>query len=164
MLLNTLIVQGQQCQNPLKLKNLEGQWFIQFSNFPMWLKGNKTSPRFNYTLQGDRLFDKVEYFKKGKDKSIKGFDYPLDECNRHFEWRGKGLLCLLKSRWQIIEIDQETNWALIYFEKTLFTPEGFDVISKNKELTKNQMNSINTRISRLSVENELVPISQLDNQ
>ncbi|WP_304234497.1 hypothetical protein [Jiulongibacter sediminis] len=163
ILFNVFIANGQGCQNPLKLKDLEGQWYIQYSNFPMWLKGDKTSPRFNYTIESDRLLDKVQYIKQGRKKTITGFDTSLDVCNRRFEWRGKGLLHLLRSRWEIIENHRKEKWALIYFEKTLFTPEGYDVISKNKELTKDQLNSIRAKISQLTLEKELVSIPHFDN-
>lgn len=32
----------------IDLHDLEGKWYIHQSNFPMWLKGDKTSPAFNY--------------------------------------------------------------------------------------------------------------------
>jgi len=120
----------------LKLSSLEGKWYINQTNFPMWLQGDKTSPTFNYSvLKTERasfLVDRVEYTKNGKQKSITGRDKPLNENNTSFIWRGKGCLRILKSKWNILHFDKKDEWAIIHFEKTLFTPKGYDIISKTR--------------------------------
>ena len=85
-----------QNQTPLKLEDLEGKWFIHFTNFPMWLKGDKTHPTFNYTVKNGGLTDAVAYEKNGKHKSILGFDKPVDKTNQQFVWHGRGILSLQK--------------------------------------------------------------------
>jgi hypothetical protein len=115
---------------------LAGTWIICSTNFPMWTKGNKTKPSFNYTIveKGGRklLYDEVKYFKNGKEKVIKGFDYPDEKNATTFAWRGKGILSLVKSNWSVPLKDPLGNWAVIYFSKTAFTPEGVDIISRSK--------------------------------
>jgi hypothetical protein len=105
-------------QNPeeemLKLEELEGKWFIHFSNFPMWLKGDKTSPAFNYTI----------------------------------EKRGEAILLL------------DSQWAIVHFEKTLFTPEGYDVISRDRILNAVIEQEIKRRLTELGVHVELSTIKQ----
>lgn len=139
----------------MKIEALEGKWFVNMSNFPMWLKGDKTSPTFNYTLTkvGDNyiLLDKVTYVKKGKEKSILGFDMPVNEALTEFVWRGKGILRILKSKWQIIHIDSNNQWAIIYFEKTLFTPKGYDVISRIRKLSTILEQDIKVKLDELGI-------------
>ena len=85
----------------LSLHALEGTWYIHFSDFPMWLKGDKKYPTFTYTVKRRNgvvgLKDEVRYLKKGRAKSINGFDTPVDANPHSFVWRGDGLLALLKS-------------------------------------------------------------------
>lgn len=149
-----------QNQAALKLEDLQGKWFIHFTNFPMWLKGDKTHPTFNYTLSKDGLTDVVLYEKKGKQKSIVGFDKPTDKTNRQFVWRGRGILALLKSKWQIVYMDETLEWAVIEFEKTLFTPAGYDVISKNKKMTADIERIVQEKLKELGITKPLKPIKQ----
>jgi hypothetical protein len=117
------------------IEQLAGTWFIISTNFPMWLKGDKQSPSFKYSVinrnEKKVLADEVSYYQDGKLKYIRGFDVPDTEKNS-FIWRGKGLLSLLKSEWKIRIMNEEEGWAVIWFSKTFFTPEGVDVISREK--------------------------------
>lgn len=83
---------------------LVGTWFICSTNFPMWLKDDKQTPTFNYTLTEKKgkqvLLDEVKYTKNGKVRSIVGFDFPDASNDRAFTWKGKGLLSVAKSKWQ----------------------------------------------------------------
>ncbi|MEM7374236.1 MAG: hypothetical protein AAF587_36920 [Bacteroidota bacterium] len=143
----------------LELTEIEGVWLIHFTNFPMWLKGDKTHPTFNYALASNKgsigLRDEVRFLKHGKPKSIHGFDRPLDKNNRQFEWRGKGWMRILRSRWEILHLDAE-QWGLIYFEKTLFTPEGYDVISRKKELSAEDLVAINKELDKRGIAEEMI--------
>ena len=142
-------------QNPNTLDVLQGKWYIHFSNFPMWLKGDKTQPTFNYTIEkrGDvtGLKDEVNYKKKGKSKSIFGFDKPTDATQKTFVWRGRGLLKIAKSKWQFVYIDPTNTWAIIGFDKTVFTPSGFDVISKNKEISPDFGQIVEDKLKELRI-------------
>lgn len=123
----------------MDIHDLLGTWHVHYSNFPMWLKGNKTQPKFiysNYDSANRRFDDTVEYLQNGNSKTIKGKDAVLDEHNTKFLWRGNGLLFFVTSKWEIIEV--ENDLALIYFKKTLFTPEGYDVISRYTRLSQEQ--------------------------
>jgi len=120
------------------LHQLIGTWFIIGTNFPMWLKGGKTDPSFTYTLmerhKKEVLLDEVKYIKKGKTKTITGFDHPDEDKQNAFIWRGKGLLAVAKSKWEVKLLDPKGEWAVIMFSKTLFTPEGIDIISRKQKL------------------------------
>jgi hypothetical protein len=143
------------------LAALEGTWYVNLSNFKMWLKGNKHNPAFTYTLaekKGKRgLKDVVSFTKKGKSKQIVGFDKPENEQATTFTWRGKGLLALFKSKWEIVYSTQD--WTLIHFEKTLATAEGYDVISRTKNFSPETMVAIKAKLKELGVP-KLVLISQ----
>lgn len=141
------------------LQFLLGTWFICSTNFPMWLKGNKTHPTFNYSLAEGKgsnvLFDDVRFLKNGKQKSIQGYDYQDKVNDSLFVWRGKGLLRPLKSEWRVVMLDPEKNWMVIYFSKTLFTPEGVDIVSRTKDLTEDEI---------AHIKNEMLKDSVLKNQ
>lgn len=148
----------------MKLSDLDGRWYIHYSDFPMWLKGDKLFPTFNYAL-GERggvdgLHDTVQYVKNGKQKSIVGFDTPTDASNNAFVWRGKGLLSLLKSKWEIIYVEPNQQWAIVHFQETLFTPEGYDVIGRETELTQDQRQRITSQFAALGIKSRLTLIDQ----
>jgi lipocalin len=148
----------------IPLEALQGTWYIHFSNFPMWLKGDKTNPTFNYTIEKqdgiEGLKDEVIYLKKGKQKSIVGFDKSTNTTNTQFVWRGRGLLSLLKSKWQVLYVDPTNTWAVIGFEKTLFTPSGYDVISKNKQISSDFEQIVKRKLKELSIFETLKTVEQ----
>lgn len=121
----------------------------------MWLDGSKTNPTFNYTITEKNgktfLLDEVKYTKRGKTKIIKGFDYLNPNNDMAFTWQGKGLLAIAKSHWEIKLIDEKNEWAVIWFSKTLFTPEGVDIISKKQKLDHSIMEEIKTKMQTDSV-------------
>lgn len=148
----------------IKLAELTGTWYINQSNFPMWLKGDKKNPTFNYTLKEKNdalgLKDIVAYQKNAKRKTIIGFDKPLNEQHTYFVWRGKGILSILTSKWKILHFNREQNWILLRFEKTLFTPAGYDIISRQKVLSNAVLASIDETLKKLAIKEKLMPIPQ----
>jgi hypothetical protein len=151
----TFLSIGQQTDS-LKLSELEGRWFVVRSNFPMWLKGKKTNPSFSYTVtskgKNTVLLDEVQYQKKSKAKSIVGYDKPVNTQNRSFVWRGKGILAGLKSKWSILYLDSNQQWMIIHFKKTLFTPEGYDVISKSKSVNPETDRKVLEKLKELKID------------
>ena len=142
-----------QAQHKISLQTLEGRWYIHLTNFPMWLKGDRTNPTFNYSVQEKNgiigLKDEVQFIINGEQKSIKGFDTPLNIENTKFEWRGRRWMKILKSRWQILYSTKK--WAIIYFEKTLFTPEGYDVIARDETLSDDLLIEIEAKLNELEL-------------
>lgn len=130
----------------------------------MWLKGDKTSPSLNYTVETKGavtgLRDEVISQKRGKSQSIVGFDTPLDSTNTRFVWRGKGLLSLLASSWEIVCADMTAGWAIMHFEKTLFTPEGYDVIARRKQLSPEMLANIEAALRECGITAPLRQIAQ----
>jgi len=152
-------------QQNIPLETYVGKWYINMTTFPMWLKGDKKNPTFNYTIQTKNekptLHGDVQYFnKKGKLKHITGFDKPMNDYNTAFQWRGKGFLWLFKSNWSIIAYHREQQWAIMYFEKTLATPEGYDVFSKQKQLDDKTLETINKKLEELGLKEKLKTLKQ----
>jgi hypothetical protein len=115
-------------------RRLEGGWHVIASNFPMWLEGNKTDPNFIYRVQpgGDavELEDTVAYTESGRREMIEGTDTQDPRSPAHFTWRGKGLLAAFASDWVVMATGPEDRWIVLYFTKTLATPEGVDVLAR----------------------------------
>ncbi|WP_235296061.1 hypothetical protein [Portibacter marinus] len=111
---------------------LIGQWNIIYSNFPMWTNRKRKNPSLNYSLNSlDQEYiinDQVKYRKSGKLKTINGTNKVVSLQDKKFLWRGSGILRFLRSKWQIIHFNE--LWLIIYFEKTFFTPSGYDVAVK----------------------------------
>lgn len=107
---------------------LPGTWTIAASNFPMWLTGEKTQPRFTYELISEDplvLSDDVSYVEEGEEKHILGQDtWHGDE----FVWRGRKLLRLVASHWTVAGMSDDGSIAVIRFSKSLLTPSGIDII------------------------------------
>lgn len=83
-----------------------------------------------------RLDDTVEYQALGSDKikTVHGIDTPSGVYTRAWDWRGKGWLKIASSHWEVVEWSEGgEEWAVIWFQKTLFTPEGMDIFSREKE-------------------------------
>lgn len=113
-------------------KVLPGSWRIAATNFPMWLTGERHSPRFSYELLGEHplvLSDDVSYFTaEGEEKHVLGQDtFAHDE----FSWRGKKLLRLFVSRWSVSGVSEDGSIAVIHFSKSLATPAGIDIIVRD---------------------------------
>jgi hypothetical protein len=120
---------------------LEGVWFVIASNFPMWTKGNRTRPRFIYsnvrTIAGRTVMDDtVAYVQKGREKTIIGVDTQDSGVPTRFEWRGKGFLKLLTSRWEIVSVSADEQLIALAFHKTLVTPAGIDIISRTEQVSE----------------------------
>lgn len=149
----------------IPLEKLVGKWHVAMTNFPMWLKGDKTNPTFNYSLENKGnitgLKDEVTYFQNGRSRSIRGFDTPDHEKNSAFIWRGKGLLAMISSKWKILYFSEEEGWALIFFERTSFTPEGFDVITRVEKPNEKTVEHIRKRLQEMEINTPLKLLQDL---
>lgn len=140
--------------------SIEGRWFIHYTNFPMWLKGDKLHPSLNYRWIEHKgrlvLDDQVVYTTlKGKEQIIRGISTPTNAVIKEFIWRGKGWLSWVTSRWTIIEVSQEQEWMVIAFLKTWFTPAGVEVISKQPVLQEEAKEAILSFVNQLPIHPQL---------
>lgn len=150
-----------QITDEVRLADFEGTWYINMSNFPMWTKGKRQNPRIKYTLVNDnRMLDEVLFEKKGKTKQIVGYDERAAEYKEGFIWQGKGLKSLLSSKWKILHYNHKYQIAVLEFEKTLFTPAGYDVISRDKKLSTQLYSLIEQLLPKIGVKQKLTLIDQ----
>ncbi|KAL2697481.1 hypothetical protein AAEP93_011385 [Penicillium crustosum] len=109
---------------------------------PLW-KG-KRNVNITYKLlpadstEVQKIDDLVQYqsIDSEKIKSVHGVDTPTSGNPGSWDWRGKGWLMIASSHWECLgfgHIDDGNQWIVTYFDKTLFTPAGIDVYSRNKE-------------------------------
>lgn len=142
------------------LKKIEGTWFINMTNFKMWLTGKKTNATFNYWIETRKgvvgLKDHVIYTQRKKSKAYKGFDKPLNSKATSFVWKGDGLLFFIKTKWQVIY--QNSEYAIVHYDKTFATKAGCDVISRKRNLDDATINSIRIKLKELGIVDTLTVI------
>jgi hypothetical protein len=114
-------------------EQLPGRWTLRATNFPMWIRGDRRHPVFEYglvTAQPLVLTDRVEYVDERRGpRAIPGRDRLRGEGEHaHFVWRGAGTLGLLSSRWVVSGLDGDV--LAIRFERSLVTPAGVDLLSR----------------------------------
>ena len=135
---------------PLMMQWLIGTWFIVSSDAPVWLKGDRTLPATTYTLVDKKgvykLLDETKFVKNGKHKIIAGYDYGKCDNDSSFLWRGNGALFFVTSKWRVCIQDKAGQWAVIAYSKTLFTPEGVDIISRKAYLDPATIREIQGRM------------------
>lgn len=139
---------------------MKGRWYIQASNFKLWLDGKYSIPGNNYTnfrLKNKKLrFDDLLIFYKGeKENHIKGKLVQKDENKLDFVWKGKGLFFWMKSKWRIVASDAEGQWIVLYSTKTATSPEGMDVMSKNKKMSEKEVREIISHVDKKYVTKEM---------
>ena len=122
--------------DPPTAEFMSGPWHVTHSTLPMWKKNRNVV--ITYTpLSGPTggLDDLVQYNPLGseKQKTVKGVDTPDPVIPCAYDWRGKGLLKIASSHWEVLGYGgDEGGWMVTYFQKTLFTPAGIDVYAKVK--------------------------------
>lgn len=136
----------------IDIRKMSGKWYIQKTSINFWL--NRFSPTVTYTIEKNspeiKILDRVRYINScGKTKEVIGYDSLRTDINGQFRWQAKSwYLRFLKSEWGIVAHDEEYNdWAVTYFSKTAFTPEGMDIYSRSKVLTNNKYQEILQTIS-----------------
>ena len=124
-------------------------WNVTHSTLPMWK--SKRNVRIQYTPldpssplmtkeNTDRIDDLVTYqsLKGEKISKIEGIDKVAGagDSRGEWDWRGKGLLKVAGSHWEVLAWGEEegsgNKWMVTEFAKTLFTPAGVDVYSKDR--------------------------------
>ncbi|KAL3490787.1 hypothetical protein BJX62DRAFT_132613 [Aspergillus germanicus] len=132
---------GNRCVPPTN-DFIIGTWHVTHSSLPLW-KG-KRNVNITYKLlpsessSGPLMDDLVQYQAIGSDKikSVHGVDTPSLGNQGAWDWRGKGWLMIASSHWECLgfgHTDDNNQWLVTYFAKTLFTPAGIDIYSRDKE-------------------------------
>ncbi|KAI9879773.1 MAG: hypothetical protein M1830_007215 [Pleopsidium flavum] len=152
----------QSLFRPPSTEWLSGIWHVTHSSLPMWK--SKRNVRITYTvlpsttsgtIQGaDRLDDIVSYQAMNSDKikTVHGIDTASGKESGAWDWRGKGLLAVASSHWEVLGYGEvgEVQWVVTYFAKTLFTPAGVDIYSRSENgLSGENMSGIKEALSSL---------------
>lgn len=122
--------------NDRELKKMEGRWFLQYSGCPFWQRGSVDTISFNYELmhKGEDLVlkEKVEFRKNGKMKTKSGFEIPLEKSDV-LSWKGSGMNRFFRNQSKVLY--NMDGILIIWFEKTMSTPESIDVLTRKKHLS-----------------------------
>ncbi|TKA22795.1 hypothetical protein B0A50_07897 [Salinomyces thailandicus] len=145
----------------------------------MWK--NKRNVRIQYTTlepsspsieqrNTNRLDDLVTYQSLDSEKiqTVRG----VDTCSStgtergEWDWRGKGLLKIASSHWEVLGFGEEegtgNKWVVTEFAKTLFTPAGVDVYSKDRSgLQEQTVQAIKEALARIEDEDVRILAEQL---
>ncbi|MCJ1410636.1 hypothetical protein MMC19_004722 [Ptychographa xylographoides] len=127
---------------PPTIEWLSGGWHVTHSTLPMWKSSRNVKITYTplpQTQNGQpQLEDVVTHqpLKSSKTKTIAGIDTYSASHIGAWDWRGKGLLKIASSHWEVLgygETEGGGQWVVTYFAKTLFTPAGIDVYSRARE-------------------------------
>ncbi len=125
--------------NDRELKKLEGRWFLQYSGCPLWQKGSIDTISFDYELthKGEHLVlkEKVEFRKNGKMKIKRGFEIPTENSDI-LNWKGIGMNKFFRNKSKVLY--NKEGILIMWFEKTMSTPESIDVLTRKKRLSADE--------------------------
>ena len=115
----------------------------------------------------NQIDDLVSYqtLKSDKVKEVRGIDTAAGPEGGAWDWRGTGWLKIASSHWEVLgwgndsgskgeavgtTNTEESQWAVTYFAKTLFTPAGIDVYSRpDKNLSEQTLSAIKNGLQGL---------------
>ncbi|KAI0182120.1 hypothetical protein GGR52DRAFT_68126 [Hypoxylon sp. FL1284] len=159
---------------------LRRTWAVTHSTLRMWRSARNV--RITYRAYGDAgpsgVNDNlVEYEKSGKVKRVEGVEKPDAVVPAAWTWRGKGLLRIASSHWEVLGWgerpllgtgdmgDGVERWAVTWFAPTLFTQEGVDIYSDRREgLSQETVDGIMKALKELKDAPKLVKLVEKDMQ
>ncbi|KAK9235622.1 hypothetical protein V1525DRAFT_390288 [Lipomyces kononenkoae] len=130
---------------------------VHITYTPLSSSGNQSDGDSRFAV---RLDDMVTYNSLNSDnvKKIHGIDAPVSEWAYH--WRGTGWLAIATSDWELLgygiekpdtgavestdptvaspAVQDENQWIVTYFSKTVFTPAGIDIYSRSAKGLRNE--------------------------
>src|ERR1700742_2556575 len=95
---------------PPSVSFLQGKWHVTHSTLPMWKKNQNGTITYTSLPQNAELLDDlVEYqpLNSNKQKKVEGIDTPDAHTKAVYSWRGKGLLKIVSSHWQVLGYGDE---------------------------------------------------------
>ncbi|HBT18794.1 MAG TPA: hypothetical protein DEA52_01915 [Clostridiaceae bacterium] len=141
-----------------ELKKMEGRWFLQYSGCPLWKKGSIDTISFDFEVmhKGEELVlkEQVEYRRNGKMKIKRGFEYPEEETGS-FRWKGIGMNRLFRNRSKVLY--NEEGILIMWFERTVSTPESIDILTRKKSLSAEESTYIFKIIENLDTAKDFLP-------
>lgn len=163
---------------PPPLDWLLGKWHVTHSTLPIWK--DKRNVTITYTVLPSpkgtapgvvRLEDLVEYqeLKGDKIKSVRGVDTGTGD-NNEWNWRGSGIIKIASAHWEVVgwgngleekrqDVRQDDvigrgqddeQWMVTFFAKTVFTPAGMDFYARKAEgLSEKLVKQITAALEKL---------------
>ncbi|KAI2611756.1 uncharacterized protein GGS25DRAFT_209176 [Hypoxylon fragiforme] len=141
-------------------------WAVTHSTLSMWRSARNV--RITYKpykpdvkpVANDNLVEYEKKSGKGGVKRVEGIERPDAKIPAAWMWRGKGLLVIASSHWEVLGWGERPlvgnagegveRWAVTWFAPTLFTQEGVDIYSDRKEgLSKETADEIITALKSL---------------
>ncbi|KAI1761567.1 hypothetical protein GGR53DRAFT_505031 [Hypoxylon sp. FL1150] len=152
-------------------------WAVTHSTLRMWRSARNVRITYKpYEPVAGANDNVVEYEKqggKGGVKRVEGIEKPDPKVPSAWTWRGKGLLAIASSHWEVLGWgerpllggavgdmgDDVERWAVTWFAPTLFTQEGVDIYSDRKEgLSKETVDGIIKALKELKDAPKLVEL------
>ncbi|KAI1780296.1 hypothetical protein F4818DRAFT_395290 [Hypoxylon cercidicola] len=158
---------------------LRRTWAVTHSTLRMWRTARNVRITYRaYKPEADPLTNDnlVEYEKRGGRggvKRVEGIEKPDAKVAAAWTWRGKGLLAVASSHWEVLGWgerpllhgavgdmgDGVERWAVTWFAPTLFTQEGVDIYSDRREgLSKETVDGITKALKELKDAPKLVEL------
>jgi hypothetical protein len=127
-----------QAFNPPSREWIEGKWYVTHSTLPLWK--DKRNVNIEYELLPNNQIRDTTSYQAGsagsKVKTLSGINTPPADNPGAFDWRGSGWLKIASSHWELLgygDLEDGNRWLVTYFSKTLFTPAGLDIYSREKK-------------------------------
>ncbi|KAI2617302.1 hypothetical protein GGS26DRAFT_596471 [Hypomontagnella submonticulosa] len=132
------------------LEWLRRTWAVTHSTLSMWRSARNVRitylPYERDPTANDNLVEYEKQNGKGGVKRVEGIERPDAKVPGAWTWRGKGLLMIASSHWEVLGWGERPllggvgdmgegveRWAVTWFAPTLFTQEGVDIYSDRKE-------------------------------
>ncbi|GAA5973127.1 hypothetical protein JCM11641_006281 [Rhodosporidiobolus odoratus] len=165
---------------------LMGRWCVIASTLPLWR--NKRDVTITYSaIPGEpatTFDDSVEFsyslpmlgWRKSEVKGVDRLEEDVEGNGARWKWRGKGLLKISTSQWQLLghslgppsasdpsssgSADPSSSlgnpdWVVTYFSSTLFTPAGLDIYARTPDaLSQEHVEKLVDRLKGLGGEIE----------
>ncbi|EKG12456.1 hypothetical protein MPH_10413 [Macrophomina phaseolina MS6] len=129
-----------------------GRWHITHSTLPIWRDKRNVTITYHLRPSPDsstppQLDDVVEFQTQSgeKVKQVKGTQSERDPSGKEgasWNWHGKGLIKVASAHWELLGWggeDEDDQWMVTYFVKTVFTPEGINVYSRRPGGTSEEL-------------------------
>ncbi|BCS19565.1 uncharacterized protein APUU_12393A [Aspergillus puulaauensis] len=147
--------------------SLAGTWYITRSSSPFWRDkhgvcinltpedAQQSSKPNQSTIYTNRTAYRTSAETSASIKTVSGTDRRVAISNTDgncssaiiMEWRGSGWLRIAKTRWEILGFG--AAWMVVYADKSMFTPAGISVYSREKELNSELEGEIQDALARM---------------
>jgi hypothetical protein len=129
---------------------LLGSWYVLITNYGFWRE--RTHPHIEYSpLSPDangraRMLDSLRYRQadmlgRVQRKLLVGID--VAEREGQFQWRGQGMLWVIKSRWCVPLVDPNYRWIVNYFARSnVGNAPGLDILTRDPSISQATLDGI----------------------